>query len=635
MAVMGEPSVEDAETLAASLTPNRVVASRPRRDTAASADARYDLGPVLGRGGMGEVRLAHDVRIDRDVAVKLMHPQQRDDATIARFFREARVQGQLEHPAVVPVHDLGIDVDGNPYFVMKRVTGTTLAEVLAQAAAAGAEPDADHAIASSSTSLPAAGTRWPRRALLARFVDVCLAVEFAHTRGVVHRDLKPANIMLGDFGEVHVIDWGLARIRDDATRAVQIAPLPGDVGSGDGDTVAGSLLGTPGYMSPEQARGEPVDARADVYALGCILYELVAGAPALPRGIAGIEATLAAASLRPSTTHPDAAIPPELDDACATATAADRADRPTARGLAEQVQAYLDGDRDLERRRELAASHVTAARAALREPGDDARARAMRDAGRALALDPGNAAAADLAARLLLDAPAAIPAEALAAADLARARVRRSLMGWIAVAYLFIAALISTLYVFHVRHYAPIALMQGLVLANAVVAVFAARRLLPMKARLFHVITWLNAGALACACACFGPMLVVPVFVIGSLSSGLSQPTRLSALAIVLPLILAVFVPLMLELTGVTHASFVFTDDGGLVFTPWAIEMPPTAMIFVIFAAILSQVVITTGLTLRQRDAQQAAENRLHATTWHLEQLLPRPTEARPDAKSL
>src|SRR5262245_27499523 len=155
-------------------------------------DSRYALRALIGRGGMGEVWLAHDLRIDRDIAVKLMP----GDATnnpdaVSRFLREARVQGRLEHPAVVPVHALG-GADTAPFFASKRLIGTTLADVINQ-------PDHD---------------KWPRRTLLARFIDVCLAVEFAHQRGVIHRDLKPANIMLGDFGETYVLDWGLARIGD-------------------------------------------------------------------------------------------------------------------------------------------------------------------------------------------------------------------------------------------------------------------------------------------------------------------------------------------------------------------------------------------------------------------------------------
>ena len=135
--------------------------SSPRLVAPSSDRDRYAMGEQLGRGGMGEVRLAHDVRIDRDVAVKLMRPDMRDDASTMRFFREARIQGRLDHPAIPPVYDLGVDEHGSPYFVMKRLTGTTLYDVLA------GHPDA---------------AKWPRRQLLAKLVDVCLAVELAHSR---------------------------------------------------------------------------------------------------------------------------------------------------------------------------------------------------------------------------------------------------------------------------------------------------------------------------------------------------------------------------------------------------------------------------------------------------------------------
>ncbi len=134
------------------------------RSTRIDPGERYEVGEVIGRGGMGEVRLARDTRIQRDVAIKLLRSAHRDEATIGRFFREARVQGVLDHPAVVPVHDLGIDPGGNPFFVMKRLIGTTLGDVL-------------------SAADPEIRARWPRRRLLARFIDICLAIEFAHARG--------------------------------------------------------------------------------------------------------------------------------------------------------------------------------------------------------------------------------------------------------------------------------------------------------------------------------------------------------------------------------------------------------------------------------------------------------------------
>ena len=174
--------------------------------------ARFHLGERIGAGGMGEVVAARDEQIGRDVAIKRMRAEAPSDRQVARFLREARVQGQLEHPAIAPVHELGRDVDGRPYFAMKKLAGVTLADVL---------DNADE--------------RFPRQRLLRAFADVCLAVEFAHTRGVVHRDLKPDNIMLGDFGEVYVLDWGVAKLLGDAQGDAELAAGA----SGEVATVAG------------------------------------------------------------------------------------------------------------------------------------------------------------------------------------------------------------------------------------------------------------------------------------------------------------------------------------------------------------------------------------------------------------
>src|SRR5512140_1860536 len=161
---------------------------------AVTRDSRYRVGELIGKGGMGEVLAAFDEQIGREVAIKRIRADEPGDEARARFEREARVQGQLEHPAVVPVHDLAIDERGRPFFVMKRLSGTVMSDLLA---ALRAGDVADEATA--------------RRRLLRAFAEVCLAVEFAHSKGIVHRDLKPANIMLGDFGEVYVLDWGIAR----------------------------------------------------------------------------------------------------------------------------------------------------------------------------------------------------------------------------------------------------------------------------------------------------------------------------------------------------------------------------------------------------------------------------------------
>ena len=150
---------------------------------------RYRLARLMGKGGMGEVISARDEQIGREVAIKRMKAARPSERAIARFLREASIQGRLEHPAIVPVHEIGRDTDGLPFFAMKKLTGTTLAKIL-----------------------EAPSARFPLQRVLRAFIDVCLAVEFAHVRGVVHRDLNPNNIMLGDYGEVYVLDWGVAKV---------------------------------------------------------------------------------------------------------------------------------------------------------------------------------------------------------------------------------------------------------------------------------------------------------------------------------------------------------------------------------------------------------------------------------------
>src|SRR5262245_39411766 len=163
-------------------------ADRPAPDPDAILGGRYRLGRRIGKGGMGEVMAARDTQIARDVAIKRMRAAAPSERAIQRFLREAMVQGRLEHPAIVPVHEIGRDTDNLPYFVMKKLTGTPLVKIL-----------------EDRTSVPL-------QRILRAFADVCLAVEFAHVRGIVHRDLKPDNIVLGDFGEVWVLDWGVAKI---------------------------------------------------------------------------------------------------------------------------------------------------------------------------------------------------------------------------------------------------------------------------------------------------------------------------------------------------------------------------------------------------------------------------------------
>ncbi len=560
---------------------------------ARAPDPRYVMQSLLGRGGMGEVWLASDQRIDRDVAIKMMRAGTGSPDAVARFLREARVQGRLEHPSVVPVHDLG-GADTSPYFAMKRLSGTTLAEVITTG---------DRAT-------------WSRRTLLARFVDVCLAIEFAHQRGVVHRDLKPANIMLGDFGEAYVLDWGLARVDGDAeSPVVRASDREGD--SGAGHTEAGAMLGTPGYMSPEQVRGETVDVRTDVFALGCILFEILTGT----RAIARLEETLAIPEHRPSRVASD--VPPELDDTCASATAADRDARlPTARGLADRVQQFLDGDRDLERRRELAASHVTRAQGLV--PSDDAssRAEAMREAGSAIALDPANRDAHAILARLLLEPPKQIPAEAARKIDEERQAAGRAVMRGAIYAYTGFLIPLPVLYLLGVSSTWPLVTVGGEVLVNIAFIYLGIRRRWRFEGIIALAALALHCALLATIGIVLGPLFLVPNLLFGSSTIMVTIQTTRMPVTIFMFHAAALLVPLSLEVLGITPSTF-FVESGALVLKPWAVDMSPSAMMFILLATVGLQLVANLFVLDAQRRLQDRTQEQLHVQAWQLAQLVP------------
>src|SRR5580704_5753492 len=197
---------------------------------------RYTVGDKLGEGGMGIVHACRDRRIGRDVALKRVRSEHasRGDL-VARFLREACVQGQLEHPAIVPVYDLGRDPEGNVYFTMKRLRGATFEQIFAALRGGDAHT----------------ARQFSRRKLLTAFTSICQALDFAHARGVIHRDLKPGNVMLGDFGEVYLLDWGLAKLQS----GPELAAAPGAASDGAppaARSLHGAAMGTPGYMAPEQ-----------------------------------------------------------------------------------------------------------------------------------------------------------------------------------------------------------------------------------------------------------------------------------------------------------------------------------------------------------------------------------------------
>lgn len=297
-----------------------------------AAFEKFRLGDELGRGSIGVVHVALDRDIGREVAIK--RPRDPKDAeSIAKFIEEAQITGQLEHPNIVPVHELGLDTEGRPWLAMKRLSGETLLAKI---------------------------ERWKRKTrrgirpehlgnTLDIFKKICDAIAYAHAHGVIHRDLKPENVMLGEFGEVMVVDWGLAKplfaheppaSRTAGARVVTTARQFAHSGKA---TVAGMICGTPAYMPPEQARGHAVTERSDIFALGAVLYHLLTFEP--PYSGRTTEAVLLKAAqhqmLSPRVRSPNRRIPRELDAIVMRAMAAEPGHRyPTAAALKADIHAF-------------------------------------------------------------------------------------------------------------------------------------------------------------------------------------------------------------------------------------------------------------------------------------------------------
>ena len=312
-------SPDDREISDAALDHLRQVAEWPDL-----SGTRYELIRELARGGMGVVYQARDRELERTVALKVLAGVEAGPEATTRLRREALIIAGLEHPGIVPVHDVGTLPDGRVFYAMKLVDGSRL-----------------DALVHAGAAVPA---------LLRIFLRICEPVAFAHAHAVIHRDLKPENVMVGTFGEVLVMDWGVAKRQGevpDRASASPLAPSPA------GDTAHGTVLGTPAYMAPEQARGEigRVDARADVYALGAILYFMLTGRPPGPTDEAFDAETRTWPGYRgprPAPVIPPrrrtSTVPRPLEAICLKALASAPEERYAAvQDLSRDVAQYLEG----------------------------------------------------------------------------------------------------------------------------------------------------------------------------------------------------------------------------------------------------------------------------------------------------
>jgi serine/threonine protein kinase len=575
--------------------------------------ARYESRGLLGAGGMGEVRLSRDQWIGRDVAHKTLHPDVgMSPGGRARFLREIRVQGQLEHPAIVPVYDVGTSASGELWFTMRRIRGQTLAEIL-------------DGLARGEASFLA---RFSRRKLLTAFTSIALVVHYAHTRGVIHRDLKPSNVMLGDFGEVYVLDWGIAKVMGSEEVTEPVVP-------DDEPTASGRVIGTLGYMSPEQARGATPDPRIDVYALGVMLFEILTLESLLQETdqLKALDQVLDGVVAQPRVRRADADIPPELDLICERATSKLPADRfESAKALSDAVERYLDGDRDLERRRELAKGYLDAAeergQSAFASASEAHRSRvgALRDVLAAVALAPEEPRAIESLAKLVLEPPEGIPDEAHTERqeidDLAR--TQGALLGY--RAFLSFALSFPIMVIAGVRSWPLVAGGMLIVLLTAFIFRWVHHTRVPRTPQ-FALLLLLCLITVLIQSTWLGPFVLMPIAAtIVTAIFALYATPRERPWAIVAGAV-TVLIPFALEWVPGLPRGFTF-EGGRVVLHPRALELPMAATTIGLLYTTVGYAILPAIFLSRLKNALRQSEDRQFLQAWTLKQLFPRKTPA-------
>jgi serine/threonine-protein kinase len=565
---------------------------------------RYSLERELGHGGMGQVLLCRDAQIGRRVAFKQLTANRRGQpGSMQHFVREARVQARLEHPAIVPVYDLGTSPEGELFFTMKRLEGMTLAEVLRDL-----RRQDERTLA-----------RFTVGRLLRDFLRICQVVEFAHRKGVVHRDIKPSNIMVGDFGEIYLLDWGVARSGEEEE-------FPRPFASGQ----APLILGTPGYMSPEQIEDpSTVTAAADVFSLGCVLYELLSYQRAIePDGVDILVATLDGVE-RPPSARADHDVPPELDELCMRALDVDPRGRPTLQELQADIEGYLDGERDRELRSQLADRHVDEAAgclAEIRDAAEDAddtelRGRAVRAVGRALGLVPEHRRASKILVELLTEPPRKTPADVERVLDETDAADRKDAGRIAVVAYLTLFAYLPLFLWAGVHSWGPVVAYCVLAVASSVASYVVLRHPAP-SARTMLIPMVVSTAAMASCAVLFGPLVLTPGIVAINLAAFAMTEGHKRAGLIISVGILGVIGPFALEVARLLPPSYSFSE-GSLVIRSWALHLSGTPAFALLITGAVGNVVTAVAVTSMMRRANHRIRQKLELQRWQIRQLLP------------
>jgi serine/threonine-protein kinase len=570
-----EPSTAGSATVDERPQSSRSRDSQPNTRQPRTTAERYHIGERIGRGGMGEVLVARDEQIGREVAIKRIRMDEPNERAIKRFMREARIQGRLEHPAIVPVHELGRDVDGMPFFAMKKLVGKALSDILE-------DKDRDP-------------VKHSRQRLLRALADVCLAVELAHVHGVIHRDIKPPNIMLGDFGEVYLLDWGVAKLAGEKDDTAEHDDLRSD----GLETRVGMAIGTVGYMAPEQAMGQAdIDARADVYALGVVLGDILEAFPDPP---------------------------PELVALRDRATAEAKENRiATAREVGEAVQRFLDGDRDLELRRRLAREHLEVAQHAMREDkeGIETRRKAMMQAGRALALDPDLSEAGQLITQLIVDPPKEVPPEVrmeLERADVeyVRGLARGSLFSF--VGYLGLApGLVFSRSIPYVIATVLAVLLSG-------VMMWRMARAKHLSLRMTLAVASTNIPIVLIMARLYTPLIATGVAIVLAYSVAINPHLRgrRDSFLTWLGACLLIAIPFLGELVGVFSPTVESRADGALILDGLGMDYGWLSFFMMgpLFVLVLIGVAVMVGH--HTRTAGQEIREKFYVQAWQIRHLMP------------